>query len=305
MASMAGLGEQSDFIIEEFAKCWQYLGQCGMMAKEMVVLLEGQSNSNMEEDIVMKRAQLNRILSVMESIAEIKTREKNSGGKKCNLYNRGFCSNGLDCNFYHPQQLCESFESYGVCEVRKCSKRHLYSCRFFNSRSGCGRGKSCHFSHRQVRKLEDEKDGDIDKEREVTLNNEENKCGDSDGLRKGRLGEGNFGWIPRGMGKHVCESEIFPIKDQQQESDSREIDEEKDLYDELIDAMNEGNDQLTDEMMDRILDRFEAVGDEKKKGKGKRVEAKKTKKKVGSAMRGKCRGRGKKSQELRLIHIVK
>ena len=95
------------------------------------------------------------------------------------------------------------------------------------------------------------------------------------------------------MGKHVCESEIFPIKDQQQESDSREIDEEKDLYDELIDAMNEGNDQLTDEMMDRILDRFEAVGDEKKKGKGKRVEAKKTKKKVGSAMRGKCRGRGK------------
>jgi hypothetical protein len=204
-----------------------------------------------------------RILSVVESIAEIKTREKNSGGKKCNFYNRGFCSNGLDCNFYHPQQLCESFESYGVCEVRKCSKRQLYSCRFFNSRSGCGRGKSCNFSHRQVRKLEGEKDGDIDKERDVTLNNEENKSGDSDGLRKGRLGEGNFGWI----------------KDQQQESDSREIDEEKDLYDELIDAMNEGNDQLTDEMMDRILDRFEAVGDEKKKGKGKRVEAKKPKRK--------------------------
>jgi hypothetical protein len=165
--------------------------------------------------------------------------------------------------------------------VRKCSKRHLYSCRFFNSRCGCGRGKSCHSSHRLVRKLEDEKDGDIDKKIE-------NKCGDSDGLRKGRLGEGNFGLMPRGMGQHVCESEIFPIKDQQQESESREIDEEKDLYDELIDAMNEGNDQLTDKMMDRILDRFEAVGDEKKNG--KKVEAKR---KVGSAMRGKCRGRGK------------
>ena len=129
-------------------------------------------------------------------------------------------------------------------------------CRFFNSRSGCGRGKSCHFSHRLVRKLEDEKDGDIEKEREVTLNDEEKEC-DSDELRKGRLGEIKFGWMPRGMGKHVFESEIFPIKDEPQESDAEEIEEEKDLYDELIEAMNEGNDQLTDEMMDIILDRFE------------------------------------------------
>ena len=165
-------------------------------------------------------------------------------------------------------------------------------CRFFNSRSGCGRGKSCHFSHRLVRKLEDEKDGDIEKEREVTLNDEEKEC-DSDELRKGRLGEIKFGWMPRGMGKHVFESEIFPIKDEPQESDAEEIEEEKDLYDELIEAMNEGNDQLTDEMMDIILDRFEAVGDEKKKLKGKKVEAKKNKMKVGSAMMGECRRRGK------------
>ena len=139
-------------------------------------------------------------------------------------------------------------------------------------------------------------DGDIDKEREeVTLHDDEKNC-DNDELRNGMLGEGNFGWKPRGMGKqHVSESESFPVEDQQQQSDSKEIEEEKDLYDELIDAMNEGNDQLTDEMMDRILDRFEAVGgDEKKKLKGKKVEAKKTKRKVGSVMRGKGRGgRGK------------
>ena len=122
------------------------------------------------------------------------------------------------------------------------------------------------------------------------MKDEEKNC-DRDGESKGMLGEGEFGWMPRGKGKYVCESESFPVEDQQQQSDSNEIEEEKDLYDELIDAMNEGNDQLTDEMMDRILDRFEAVGgDEKKKLKGKKVEAKKRKRKVGSVMRGKGRG---------------
>ena len=67
----------------------------------------------------------------------------------------------------------------------------------------------------------------------------------------------------------------------------------KKTKDELIDAMNDRNDQLKDEMMGRILDRFETVGDEKKKLKGKKVEAKKNKMKVGSAMMGECRRRGK------------
>ena len=52
------------------------------------------------------------------------------------------------------------------------------------------------------------------------------------------------------------------------------------------------NDQLTNEMMDKILDRFEAEGgDEREKIKGKKVEAKQTKRRVGSAMKGKGRGR--------------
>ena len=68
----------------------------------------------------------------------------------------------------------------------------------------------------------------------------------------------------------MSESESFPVEDQQQESDSKEVEEEHDLYDELIDAMNGGNDQLKVEMMERILYRFEAVGgDGKKKLKGK------------------------------------
>ena len=54
--------------------------------------------------------------------------------------------------------------------------------------------------------------------------NEEKIC-DSDGLRKGKLGEGNFGWMQRGMGstatcKHMCENtnENNVFKDQLPES---------------------------------------------------------------------------------------
>ena len=55
------------------------------------------------------------------------------------------------------------------------------------------------------------------------------------------------------------------LKDQLHKSGVIEVEEEKDLYDELIEAMWEGNIELTDKMMDRILDRFEAVGDEERK----------------------------------------
>ena len=63
-------------------------------------------------------------------------------------------------------------------------------------------------------------------------------------MRKGKLGGGHFGWIPRGMGsfkgKPVCEntSEKNAVIDKLQESDVQEVAEEKDLFDELIEAMN-------------------------------------------------------------------
>ena len=55
-----------------------------------------------------------------------------------------------------------------------------------------GRGESCHFSHRLERKLQDEENEDIDISKEMTLN-EEKSC-ERDELRKGKLGEGNFGY---------------------------------------------------------------------------------------------------------------
>ena len=89
-----------------------------MMAKDMVSLLEGRTTNYIEEDIVLKSDQLNRILSLVETLAQIETKEKKMT-KKCNFSNHEFCSKGLNCTFSHPQELCESFERTGVCEDRK------------------------------------------------------------------------------------------------------------------------------------------------------------------------------------------
>ena len=67
---------------------------------------------------------------------------------------------------------------------------------------------TCHFSHRLERKLQDEENEDIDKSKEMTPNEEEEKNCDSDELRKGWLGEDNFGWIPKGMGSFTATDQL-------------------------------------------------------------------------------------------------
>ena len=71
------------------------------------------TNNNIKEHIVLKRVQLNRILSLVETLEQIETKEKKMK-QECNFYNRGFCNRGLDCTFSQPQELHESFERTGA-----------------------------------------------------------------------------------------------------------------------------------------------------------------------------------------------
>ena len=45
MASMTGLWQQSEGIIADFTRCWAYLGQLGIMANEVVTMLEGDTRN--------------------------------------------------------------------------------------------------------------------------------------------------------------------------------------------------------------------------------------------------------------------
>jgi hypothetical protein len=133
----AGMGLQPDEIVGKFTRCWAYLGQFGLMAKDIVSMMEG-PNIIKENHVKQKMVQqLSMIGNIVEKAAEIDLEDKKTKSKKCNFYHRGFCNKGSSCQYVHPQEVCERHEHGGLCEDRKCNKSHLYSCKHFNSKQGC------------------------------------------------------------------------------------------------------------------------------------------------------------------------
>ena len=63
MANATGLGSQAGEIIMEFTRCWEYLGQLGVMARDMI---EGEG---MENSDLQKKVQLSRIITLVEKAA--------------------------------------------------------------------------------------------------------------------------------------------------------------------------------------------------------------------------------------------
>jgi hypothetical protein len=100
----AGLGQQSDAIILEFTRCWRYFGDLGIMAKDMVTLLDRDTHTLNDDKV--RRDQLERISFLVGKVARIEMKDKKIEPKKCNFYNRGFCKMGSDCVFLHNRQNC-------------------------------------------------------------------------------------------------------------------------------------------------------------------------------------------------------
>ena len=106
---------------------------------------------------MQKINQPNKIVKLVERAAEIELEENEMIFKQCNFFNRGFCSKGTSCRFVHPVEVCEQYEHVGICVTKKCRKRHLYSCQYYNSKSGCSRGEFFSFSHRS-RSIKDDQE---------------------------------------------------------------------------------------------------------------------------------------------------
>ena len=90
----------------------------------------------------------------------------------------------------HPHEICED------CYIKRCQKRHLYSCKYVNLESGCARGGLCDFSHRNKPTVIDKEgcEGSI----EVDLIESS-----QDESKTKRLGVGMFGWVPRRIDSSV------------------------------------------------------------------------------------------------------
>ena len=271
-----GMVLQPDAIVGEFTRCWGYLGQLGSMAKDMVSVMQG-PNIIKESDVQQKMVQqLTRIVNIVEKTAEIDLEDKKTKSKKCNFYNRGFCKQGSSCQYVHPQEVCERHEHGENCGDRNCNKRHLYSCKHFNSEPGCTRGETCAFSHKTGSKVKE------DLGRCATaLGEDENHIADEEIVVDESEKE---------------KDELLPSQQQIQENcetvNLEAAIEEKDLYEELIEAIQEGNSELQEEMMDKILETFENISENvrvegNKKLKGKKVGLKNSRKKGWAVRRGK------------------
>ena len=313
MAGLTGFWQQSDALMSEFTRCWTYLGQLGIMAKDMATLLDGETrngnNTNYENDVTVKKAQLEKIAILMGKVAGIEVADKKVEPKKCNFYNRGFCKMGSECKFLHNDKVCESFVDLGICEMQRCNKRHQYHCKYLNSENGCRRGELCEFSHK--------KDVTFEKVADKAAAPSENNNRE---LTNERLGLGKFGWAPTGDKSAVylkpsgssCTEDEQPVSEEIQdnemevdtklseekrkenENDSKGSDDESYLYDQLVEAISNGNGKLQEEMMDKILEGFDKVENTNKEDrKGKKGVTKKVRKKAVPGMRTKGRGRGR------------
>ena len=72
------------------------------------------------------------------------------------------------------------------------------------------------------------------------------------------LGSVQFGWLPevRKVQQVHCQ-ELQDVVEKENEIESSEATEEKDVYDDLIEAIKKGNGEIEDEMLDKILEGFE------------------------------------------------
>ena len=63
-----------------------------------------------------------------------------------------YCKNGDKCLRIHLKEVCQIRE----CDYRKCDKRHPRPCKIFRIRGFCKFGKSCRYSHRLPKEVEDQ-----------------------------------------------------------------------------------------------------------------------------------------------------
>ena len=63
-----------------------------------------------------------------------------------------YCKNGVKCLRIHLKEVCWNRE----CDYRKCNKRHPRPCRIFLEKGFCRFGKSCRYSHRPPKIIEEQ-----------------------------------------------------------------------------------------------------------------------------------------------------
>ena len=302
MAGAAGAGPvtwESTGIISEFSRCWDYLEHLGNVAREathimninevrpsmkgfkegyiregtnegdMVVNVNGIKKRDSMEGNNMEKSQVDFIATFVGKV--IKEFRKDSEPKvriKCNFYNRGFCRQGIMCEFEHPDTLCEQYLKEEECSRRSCLGRHIYKCRYFHSVQGCYRGNSCEFLHDNkqavvVDNVEDH-DAKMDEGKSVDVATS-TKINET-------LIRVAISTTAQNEVKQGDKSEQENVTKEMEKGHVHETDEDEEDGFQLLERAIDMGTELDDDMLDRILE-----GMEKHKGSNDEQERKKKK----------------------------
>ena len=131
------------------------------------------------------KEKFNYLLRVVVKLLEQKMEEENNEPQetfqrkkslskkfKCKFFNKGFCRDGIGCDFFHPEEDCQEFLETGLCPSRKyCPHRHPHQCRYW-AKGECWRGETCVFQHKALDLAKENDSDDDDDEDVIQMNNE-------------------------------------------------------------------------------------------------------------------------------------
>ena len=219
----------------------------------------------------IKKKELQRFIELGN---DLQMESKKLFNKKCNFYNRGFCSKGNQCVFLHPLRLCRSILEGNICEDAQCEDRHPFECRKYRTKRGCSWGSKCEFLHTDADNIDNERESDNRGDVVTDLELE--------------IGRGGFGFDILEKDSRV-EAHKEPLEVGNSEViDEREmsimhregLEDESDGFLLLEKAIADGK-ELDNDLLDKILESMEKGEEpkEEKKAKEKKVKENKVKEK--------------------------
>ena len=123
--------------------------------EQVIVMTDHMENTSKRRYMLESKARLEWSMEIVEKTLQnddVSNKKKVKKAKKCNFFNRGYCSKGEACEFQHPGDVCEVFQTKEGCIEKYCSKRHLYDCKLLKDKGECFRGEKCAFNHQGVAK---------------------------------------------------------------------------------------------------------------------------------------------------------
>ena len=127
------------------------------------------------------------MLEAIKSDAKQRMNKKRETSKiRCKYQNKGYCKEGSQCDYFHPEEPCHEQSLSGVCSKEKtCPSRHPNKCKFW-IRGHCWRGNTCIYLHRpedlETEVIDNDKPADeATDEFDENLNYNENEDGEENG----------------------------------------------------------------------------------------------------------------------------